>query len=320
MKRVAYVDEISGLLIVYMILLHIFQFCGMSDMLNSCLMQILSFFMFWFFYKSGMFYREKTCKDILLGGGKKLLIPFVVFGLLGHLLDCVKYAVADKLCFENVLLLPIKCLLNLGTIGGNLPLWFLSSLLAVQLLYAFLHRHIRDEWICLLGFAVAFLTYWQGWHRPVFVGNIALGLLAYSMGHRLRDNQYERSILLLSLATFIVTFIIQPSFIDVRANELTSGYYPLAVLFGLSGCVFINNLFKKFPFNIRLLEYIGIRSMKYYVMHWLVLCVCITLPFSGWSLWGVMVGACIIALPLADKTISALRMEWVFGISPNKQK
>ena len=35
MKRVTYVDKISGLLIVYMILLHIFQFSGMSDTLHS---------------------------------------------------------------------------------------------------------------------------------------------------------------------------------------------------------------------------------------------------------------------------------------------
>ncbi len=70
MKRVAYIDQISGLLIVYMIAFHAFQFCDMRDIAHSYPMQSLSFFMFWFFYKSGMFNRDKTCKKILVGGAK----------------------------------------------------------------------------------------------------------------------------------------------------------------------------------------------------------------------------------------------------------
>lgn len=70
MKREAYIDQISGLLIVYMIAFHAFQFCNMPDVIHSFPMQSLSFFMFWFFYKSGMFYRDKTCKEILVGGAK----------------------------------------------------------------------------------------------------------------------------------------------------------------------------------------------------------------------------------------------------------
>lgn len=44
MKRIGYIDQISGLLIVYMILFHIFQFCDMRYLAHSCLMQTLSFF------------------------------------------------------------------------------------------------------------------------------------------------------------------------------------------------------------------------------------------------------------------------------------
>lgn len=314
MKRIDYVDQISGLLIVYMILFHIFQFCDMRDVAHSCLMQTLSFFMFWFFYKSGMFYREKTCKEIAIWGGRKLMVPFVVFSIVGHLADCVHKIAMSDFCWMDLMLAPVKCVLAIGAVGGNLPLWFLPSLLAVQLAYAFLHRKIRDEWICMLGFVVAYLTYSQGWHKPLYVGNIALGLVAYSMGHLLRDKQYERTILLVCLATYVVTFIIQPSFIDIRANELASGYYPLAVLFGISGCLLINNLFRRLPFRLGLLEYIGIRSMRYYVIHWIVLCVCgWTLNLSGWSLFGTMLVACIIVLPLIDNVISVFRLEWVFG-------
>lgn len=69
-NRATYIDQISGLLIMYMILYHIFQWCDMSDICHSYWMQPLSFFMFCFFYKSGMFYRKKTCKEILRGDKK----------------------------------------------------------------------------------------------------------------------------------------------------------------------------------------------------------------------------------------------------------
>lgn len=67
-KRDASLDSVAGLLIIYMILYHIFLGCGMAEALSSYWMLSLSFFMFWFFYKSGMFYKDKTCKEVLLGG------------------------------------------------------------------------------------------------------------------------------------------------------------------------------------------------------------------------------------------------------------
>ena len=69
MKRNPIIDNIAGILIIYMIVIHVCQWCGIKDIVSSIYMQPLSFFMFWFFYKSGMFYKEKTCKEILLGGG-----------------------------------------------------------------------------------------------------------------------------------------------------------------------------------------------------------------------------------------------------------
>ena len=68
-SRQSHIDEVAGLLIIYMIVYHIFQWCDMPEMNHSYLMQPLSFFMFWFFYKSGMLYKGKTPKETLLGGG-----------------------------------------------------------------------------------------------------------------------------------------------------------------------------------------------------------------------------------------------------------
>lgn len=314
-QRNSSLDNISGLLIIYMILWHICQWCNLSYLFDNVFLQMLSFFMFWFFFKSGIFYHERTSKKIIMGGGKKLLIPFVIFSILGHLLECVHWIVLDDFSLEKLILLPVKSILLSGSCNGNLPLWFLPTLLAVQILYNLLHRKIRDECICLLGFIVVYTIYLMGWHRPLYVGNIALGLLAYAMGHLMREKQYKNAILLISLVTYSITLAIQSSFIDFRMNDLASGYYPLAIVFGLSGCVLINNLFQRLSLRIGFLEYIGTRSMAFYVLHWLIICTCYwTLNLSSWPLLGVMIASCIIVLPLTDKVISILGQEWLFGI------
>lgn len=39
----------------------------------------LQFFMFWFFYKSGMFYKPKTSRQIMILGGAKVAVAMVCF-------------------------------------------------------------------------------------------------------------------------------------------------------------------------------------------------------------------------------------------------
>ena len=67
-KRDLSIENISGLLIIYMILHHIFQWSDLNVINQTYWMRPLSFFMAWFFYKSGMFYKDRKCKEILLGG------------------------------------------------------------------------------------------------------------------------------------------------------------------------------------------------------------------------------------------------------------
>ena len=254
-------------------------------------------------------------------GGKKLLVPFVVFTIVGHLVECTLDLVVGKFSWLHFLFGPIKYALLRGTDWGNLPLWFLLSLFIVQLLYALLCRRLRDGWICLLGFVVACLTYHFGLTKPLYVANVGLGLLAYSMGHYLKDNQYKLSFFAAAVVVYTVTYVFQyPNFIDFWVNSLSSGCYPLAVLFGLSGCVVANNIFKRFPFRVRLLEYVGSRSMKYYVVHIIPMMVCVyVFEFSGWYIMGVMVISVVVVVPLVDKAVSALGQEWVFGIKTKRE-
>lgn len=313
--RISYIDQISGVLIVYMVIYHIFQFSGLNNYLHSFFMHSLSFFMFWFFYKSGMFYHDRTSKEILLGGGKKLLIPFLIFSFLGHLVLCIQMwqdAISD---WRQYLLDPIISTVIVGSSSGNTPLWFLPSLLAVQWLYSIAYKRISDNWILIISILGAYLLFRYNIHKPLYIGNILLGLATYSIGHQLKSLQFKNTVIVLSSFAYVAIFLIQDEAIDFRMNELARGSYLLSVIFAISGCVLINFLFHKLSTSISLLEYIGRRSMSFYVMHWIVLVACtIVCEYDGWRLFTTMLIANVIVLPIAEKLIHSYHFDWVFGI------
>ena len=75
------IDGISGLMIVYMIFVHIVNFTHTGNFF-LVLMRPLFFFMPWFFFKSGMFFFHKSNNQMFLEG-KKLLYPYVKYSLYG---------------------------------------------------------------------------------------------------------------------------------------------------------------------------------------------------------------------------------------------
>ena len=83
--RIEYLDGVTGLLICYMMLNHIILRANIGISVDNVWLEPLQFFMFWFFYKSGMFYKPKPIKQLLVSGGHKLLLPWLVFGVAGHL-------------------------------------------------------------------------------------------------------------------------------------------------------------------------------------------------------------------------------------------
>ena len=99
------------------------------------------------------------------------MVPFIVFSLVGHLLECVKMFIEGDTNWAHYILSPIKQVMLSGAVGGNMALWFLPSLLAVQLLYTWLHKHVRDEWIVLLSLAIAYALHAMDISKPLYIGN-----------------------------------------------------------------------------------------------------------------------------------------------------
>lgn len=68
-KRFFYIDTLSGLLICYMMLNHILLRGLINCTVDNIWLEPLQFFMFWFFFKSGMFYTPKETKRLFIWGG-----------------------------------------------------------------------------------------------------------------------------------------------------------------------------------------------------------------------------------------------------------
>lgn len=74
-NRIVYLDFIAGLLILYMIFpVHVLSQTGLER--YNYLSSVFFFFMAWFFYKAGMFFKPTDCKTVLKKTFKRLIVPF----------------------------------------------------------------------------------------------------------------------------------------------------------------------------------------------------------------------------------------------------
>lgn len=70
-KRDESLDAVCGLMIVYMIYGHICLWSGIQQI--EWIPRLLYFFMPWFFFKSGLFFKPRSLKEELVGGGKEIV-------------------------------------------------------------------------------------------------------------------------------------------------------------------------------------------------------------------------------------------------------
>ena len=247
------------------------------------------------------------------------MIPFIVFSLVGHLLQCVKMFMEGDTNWVHYILSPIKQVVLSGSVGGNLPLWFLPSLLAVQLMYTWLQKYVRDEWIVLMSLTVAYALHAMDISKPSYIGNASLGLAVFAIGHVMRELQYKRLVFVLCGIVYLLLLILSVGSIDFRVNGVGKESYLLPVMFSLCGCIVINNLFRKVQWRIWILKYVGETAMSFYVLHWLVLLTCrIVLSLCGTNdrmtfLW-VSILSCSVVLPLVTEALMKTKNRFVLGL------
>ena len=299
-KRIDYLDQVAGILICYMMLMHILLWKKIPLENDSLWLEPLKFFMFWFFFKSGMFYKQKTTKDCVIRGGKKLLYPFIIFSLLGYIIHTIVIYMSGDRNWMHYLLTPIKELLLGGSIGGNDVLWFLTSLFMVQFLHnELMKQKVQIPYIAIGGIIVAFLCHLIHIEKPAYLANVSIGISLYTLGYLWKEKQFYKKYASMAIILYLGIMMICPSHIDLRTNTLYgNSIYILAILFSISGCIVINNFFRYLP-KLKFINYIGKNSMLYYVTHMLILELVMLIPFerfgiSEYVVFTIMCASCLI--------------------------
>lgn len=324
-QRTSYLDNICCVLILHMIYTaHIAYYCGgFKPTVIALIGRTLSFFMSWFFFKGGMMHKGTSTKAIFQKSARRLLIPFLLFLLLGLLLD--GWIQSAKIDFNGISFIKgeFTTFLTNSTLRPTAASWFLLSLFVARIGFNVLYKRIHPIIITIVFACIAYAIHiinYHGWYIPTFyMGNMCHGLSVYSLGYYLKEKQFDRTIFVFALTLFVLKYII-PAGIDFRTNTPTGTNYMLSVIYGMSGCVVINNIFMRIC-NKRLpvVTYIGCNSMVYYLVHFPVISVTISLfwePFAEEELWYrflVLSFIVTIFLVIAEYIFRIKRLRFIIG-------
>lgn len=274
-KRDTSLDAICGLFIVYMIIGHAFQWAHIEDDdFQVNLSYVFYMFMAWFFYKSGMYHKKEEPKIAIRKYANKLLLPWIIYGAIGEFLYWITCYQNGILSWKPLIAYPIKDIIFQGTMGGNLPLWFLLSLFLVKILMSYCDKYkISHIYVLILGMVISgggTVAMTNNIPLPFTLFNVPLGISYYVIGFKLKDVQYKRYIFGISLIVFILLSLLIPSFVDFRSDRTIRGYWIFFIISSVAGIIAINNIFKYKIFQLPELCSIGMNSLSYYCLHWIV--------------------------------------------------
>ena len=284
-NRKYYLDTIGGILLIHMIVGHCCQWSYTFSTYQTWTFW-LDFFMPWFFFKAGLFFKSRPLKDELHKSFRRLINPYIYFSIIGTLLLWVKMGINGDLALRS-LLSPIKNIIFFGSAQGNLALWFLLSLFVVKLSFSFIHtkislanvRFIKYLWVgvlciwCLLFIPVYYLLAMNNIKYPLWLSNISSGMLFFTIGYFLRDFKPNKILVLILLIGYLLVMIFYPTTVNMRSGNLERGNFLLWVPTAVLGILTFNSIFCIWLNKKNLLSTIGSKTMPYYCLHWCVIIV-----------------------------------------------
>ena len=255
-----------------MVLYHCSQW---SNTTNSLIMRILEralfFFMPWFFFKAGMFFKkDNKLSAYIQSSAKRLIIPFFIYTILAMPIYAISLILINNFNFIVFVKDQLVCLLYCGSSPANLPLWFLPTLFVVRII-ARVTDNINIK-LCLLGGGVSMLLNFINFRYPFWIPNICSGLIFFSLGYLLNNMQYRKEVFIISTCIYIAAFA-YPSIVDLRCNSLHSGNYTSWLIFSACGCIVFNNIFLHISTSLPIFkpfQIAGENSMFIYASHWIV--------------------------------------------------
>ena len=138
-QRADFLDQLSGLMLCHMMLLHALQHAGLytqGHFYHDQIALILFLFMPWFYFKGGMFLSKKRpVKEWIQRDTKRLLIPFIAFTIIGSIILLPFDILLSDKSAPRLILSYIASVFRAGSAPGNYALWFLLNLFLARLLW-----------------------------------------------------------------------------------------------------------------------------------------------------------------------------------------
>lgn len=297
-------------MVLYMIYGHICLWASVEQL--PIITNVLFFFMPWFFFKSGMFYKSTDMKSCITKGIQRLMIPYVSFTIIGTITFWIMWWMQGNDDYISYILHPLRTLLHNGAVLGNSPLWFLLTLFVVRIIFNITDRYgkaalIPISLVCITG---AYLLNKYEVNSYLYVANICSGTFFFTCGYLFKDWQHRKWMIATSIIAYILIIVFIPSYFDFRSNSGDNTLYFSWVISSLCGIIVFNGIFRLIPIKYYCLSYIGRNSMVYFVAHWVVLGwaniifrfgLCID---DNWTMFTIYVVMNVICLPLIDMLLS----------------
>ncbi|MBQ0023933.1 MAG: acyltransferase [Prevotellaceae bacterium] len=280
-------DFLCGICIIRMILLHTITFCGhKGDEWWTEIMSWSFFFMCFFFFKAGYFNKTVSgdTKAYIKDKAKRLLIPYVTWGLIGFLIYAFYIPFEIKRYGHPIEEMEWSHLWKTSSFWGNEPVWFLFSFFFAYVLVHFIKKiHIIKPisvFQTVVVLACPFVSYWLYTldnPLPLSLSNIFMGVFFFHLGRTWRwiiERMGRRNTLIICsvlIVVFVVLNIVWHGEYIMSTNRFTDNpwaafFNTMIILIGLSG------LLIKLPLGrVPVVSYIGQHSMVYFVAHYPIL-------------------------------------------------
>lgn len=271
-KRSASLDIISGVLILWMIVYHSFQWAELDKTpLFNTLLSFFYFFMAWFYFKAGyLFNSSRGLNEIVSSGMIKLLIPMIVWLTIGYIILIPYLFFVEKSPIWKIVIWPAYSLISSGDTIGNSPLWFLLSLFIVRVLLFFITKlsFILILIITFILLLIGWFEFYNSINLPFGLVSTPIGLLFSLSGFLIKskfkiDKKNNFSIVVCLFVLLFTSYF--NSYVDIHTNTLWFGSYFLYIA---TSILLITFLVPVVSFELKPISWFGVNSMIFLVIHW----------------------------------------------------
>lgn len=258
MKRMKYIDNAKGILVLLMVIAHIFQQGYLYDLIYTFHMPAFFVINGFLLQKTNAF--DKPIYEFLKSRIMSIIIPFLFFEVMGILIHLYVY---------GILLNPIGYLYGLVNLTYyNDPCWFLIAVFLANIMFYFLQKIKSKRAIITIVIIISSCSY--------FVTSIssdlrraAIALLFLAIGYYAKEVSMENSNRIALYISIIILLIIASVNGDTSFVAFDFKNPFLYVIGAISGTYMVLYLSKKM--NFAPLEYFGKNSLVVMATHWLIL-------------------------------------------------